>query len=108
MTQKTTYYDLLGIAPEADLEAISAAYLRATREQGSGGEADALHLATRKGAALSIQRQVAQSDLFEEFEPIANLSLELPHVGFLLIGDFECIQPLQGMRNVEAGEFMNV
>ncbi len=42
MTQKTTYYDLLGIAPEADLEAISAAYLRATREQGSGGEADAL------------------------------------------------------------------
>ncbi len=42
MTQKTTYYDLLGIAPEADLEAISAAYLRATREQGIGGEADAL------------------------------------------------------------------
>lgn len=32
MTQKTTYYDLLGIAPEADLEAIGAAYLRAVRE----------------------------------------------------------------------------
>jgi curved DNA-binding protein CbpA len=34
MTQKTTYYDLLGVAPEADLEAIGAAYLRAMREQG--------------------------------------------------------------------------
>jgi flagellar biosynthesis GTPase FlhF len=42
MMQKTTYYDLLGIAPEADLEAISAAYLRATREQGAGGEAEVL------------------------------------------------------------------
>ncbi len=41
MTQSTTYYDLLGIAPEADLEAVSAAYLRAVREAAAGQGDDA-------------------------------------------------------------------
>lgn len=39
MAQKATYYDLLGLAPEADLEKISAAYLRVSRELAAiGGE----------------------------------------------------------------------
>lgn len=41
MTQSTTYYDLLGIAPEADLEAVGAAYLRAVREAAAGQDDDA-------------------------------------------------------------------
>jgi curved DNA-binding protein CbpA len=41
MAQKTTYYDLLGVAPEADLDAISAAYLRAIRERDASEGADA-------------------------------------------------------------------
>lgn len=40
MTQKTTYYDLLGLAPEADLERISAAYLRLSRELAEGMDDD--------------------------------------------------------------------
>lgn len=36
-----TYYDLLGVAPEADLDAISAAYLRCVREMASGQADDA-------------------------------------------------------------------
>lgn len=61
MTQKTTYYDLLGIAPEADLEAISAAYLRATREQGIGGEADALRQKLLKQAFEVLSDPVRRS-----------------------------------------------
>lgn len=39
MTQKATYYDLLGLAPEADLEKVGAAYLRLSRELAAiGGE----------------------------------------------------------------------
>lgn len=39
MAPRVTYYDLLGLAPEADLEKISAAYLRLSREiAASGGE----------------------------------------------------------------------
>ena len=38
---KTTYYDLLGIAPEADLDAVSAAYLRRVRELAAGQADDA-------------------------------------------------------------------
>lgn len=40
MTQKTTYYDLLGLAPEADLERIAAAYLRLSRELAESGDED--------------------------------------------------------------------
>ncbi len=40
MTQKATYYELLGLAPEADLEAISAAYLRISRELGDANEGE--------------------------------------------------------------------
>lgn len=43
MTQKTTYYDLLGLAPEADLERIGAAYLRLSRESAEGA-GDAVEL----------------------------------------------------------------
>jgi len=39
MTQRT-YYDLLGIAPEADLERISAAYLRLSRELAASADED--------------------------------------------------------------------
>ena len=41
MTQRTTYYDLLGLAPEADLERIGAAYLRLSRELAEREDADA-------------------------------------------------------------------
>lgn len=40
MTHKATYYELLGLAPEADLEAISAAYLRISRELGDADEGE--------------------------------------------------------------------
>ncbi|MCG2575559.1 DnaJ domain-containing protein [Dechloromonas sp. XY25] len=81
MTQKTTYYDLLGVAPEADLEAISAAYLRLSREiAGSEEPEDAVRLQVIKRAfdVLSDPARRADYDAGLRAQPNLTFRSEMP------------------------------
>lgn len=87
MTQKTTYYDLLGLAPEADLEAISAAYLRLSREMAGSDEAeDAVRLQVIKRAfeVLSDAARRADYDAGLRAQPSLTFRTEMP-------GDVEAV-----------------
>lgn len=81
MTQKTTYYDLLGLVPEADLEAISAAYLRLSRELSDSDEAeDAVRLRVIKRAfeVLSDPARRADYDAGLRAQPGLTFRTEMP------------------------------
>lgn len=81
MTQKTTYYDLLGLVPEADLEAISAAYLRLSRELSDSEEAeDAVRLRVIKRAfeVLSDPARRADYDAGLRAQPGLTFRTEMP------------------------------
>lgn len=81
MAQKTTYYDLLGVAPEADLEAISAAYLRLSREiAGSEAAEDVVRLQVIKRAfdVLSDPPRRADYDAGLRAQPNLTFRTEMP------------------------------
>ena len=87
MAQKTTYYDLLGIAPEADLEAISAAYLRLSRELADSEEAeDTVRLQVIKRAfdVLSDPARRADYDAGLRAQPNLTFRTDMP-------GDVEAV-----------------
>ena len=65
-----------------------------------GGQVDALHLAAGERAALAVQRQIAQADVAEVFQPVADLVLQqLQRVVEQLRGQGERVEELPQPRD---------
>ncbi len=89
MAQKMTYYDLLGLAPEADLEKVGAAYLRLSRElAASGGEDAEVRLKQLKQAFDVLSDPVRRAAYDDGLSGQSNLSFrgELPLQGEIALG----------------------
>ena len=72
------------------------------------GKTNALHLPTGKCAALAIQREITEPDLLQELDALHDLALQLAHIGFLLLGDFQVAHPAERIADLQGGELVDV